>query len=304
MGSFALSRGNEASRVSHAMEDQEEKGRNPPVVSLPPQTGGAAKPLIIVGALLVLIGAGIWGLSAMGGKKENEGAPRAGVEKDKPKAKPKPKPRENAKTASRPEKSKMANLTAENLDQFAENVGKWVWLNGKVKSGNEDGLIQFEAPEGMTAQLARGSASHLTGKHLKVIAWMISERKAQVDGTFDITVLEAGDLLPDKSVYTKDDVEKLISLRNSKATFEGKVVDIRSDKEEKILVIVFEGDNPEFVAEGKEKDLKARKIDEDELKKLIGKTVRLTGTVSHKKEEEKDRISFKFRDEEDYRTVD
>ena len=43
------------------------------MVSLQSQTGNGAKPLIIVAVLVVLIGVGIWAISAMD-KKESEGA--------------------------------------------------------------------------------------------------------------------------------------------------------------------------------------------------------------------------------------
>lgn len=271
------------------------------MVSLPSQTGNGAKPLIIVAVLVVLIGVGIWAISAMD-KKESEGAAQVEPPKEKPKAKP--KPRKKVKTAIRPEKSEMATLTMDDLEKFKENVGKWVWLQGKITSGNDAGLLEFDSPNGVTAQLVRGKGTHLTGKHVKVIAWLVSEKSAQVDGTFDITVLEAGDLMPDKSIYTTDDVDKLISLRTSKATFEGKVTGVRSDKEKKTLVIEFEGDSAEFYGEAKVEDLDARDISEEDLKKLIGKTIRLKGKVGHKKVEEKDRITFTFRDEEDYETVD
>lgn len=275
----------------------------PPLPSLSQPLGGGMKPLIIMGILAVLIGGGIWALSAMGDR--DTGGDEKVEKEDEVKPTPKPKPRKKVKTTSRPPKSEMATLTSEDPDEFAKNVGKWVILQGKVSEGNDDGLIVFESPAWVTAQLVRGSASNLTGESVRIICWMVSEKKAQVDGKFDIAFLEAGDLLPDQDYYTSADYEKLVSLRNKKATFEGRVSKVRLSEDQKHFILEFEGGDHDFLGRGIVKDLKARDVDLEGLKGLEGKVVRLTGKIIYEKDgEKKDRLFFEFRDEHAYTQVD
>ncbi|MGB1888440.1 MAG: hypothetical protein ACPHOK_02450, partial [Akkermansiaceae bacterium] len=105
-----------------------------------------------------------------------------------PKLKPRPKPREKEKTTERPDReTEMVELSTENRDDFPDNIGKWVRLQGKVETGNEEGVLEFEEPAGMRGQLVRGSASHLSDQIVKVIGWMVSEEKIQIEGIFEIT---------------------------------------------------------------------------------------------------------------------
>ena len=286
------------------MQENDHSPSSPPSVpSLATSPGGGPKPFIIIGILVVLIGLGIWGAGLMTEEKPEE-ADVLPEEVDEPKSKPKPKPRPKVETTSRPIKSEMAVLTDENREKFSENTGKWVSLEGTVKAGNEEGLIEFESPAGVTAQLVRGTAARLTGEYVKLIAWMISEEKAQVDGVFDITVVETGELLPEKDIYTKDDQVKLISLRHTKATFEGKVLEVRASEDDKSLYLVFEGDDFEFYGRGKVKSLKARKVTRKTLEKLVGKTVRLKGELIYEKTEEEKRLYIDFHDEDAYVIMD
>lgn len=284
-----------------------------PMPTLTPHSGGGAKPVLIIGILVLLIGGGIWAISSM----EKDVDPTTKKEEvEKPKVKPKPKPREKVETTRRPSKTEMTVLNAENRDEFSENVGKWVLLEGKVRLGNEDGLIEFESPAGVSAQLVRGTAKHLTGENVQLISWMISEEKGQVDGVFDITMVEAGDLLPDKDFYTGEDWLKLVSLRNETVAFDGKLKEVKVSDDDKNFYLVFENKDHEYYGRAEVKTLEARKVTKETLEELVGKTIRLKGEVVYEKkgmrklkegEEEKDqqdRIYFDFRDEDAYDILD
>jgi hypothetical protein len=211
-----------------------------PVGSLASPPGGQKKPLILIGVLLLLIGGGIFVGSIIGGTEEEINTGEKEVEALK--LKPRPKSRKKEKTTERPEReTEMAELSLENRGDFPDNVGNWVRLQGKVKIGNEDGVLEFEEPAGMSGQLVRGSATHLSGQIVKVIGWMVSEEKIQIEGIFEITTIDPVDLLPKKDVYTTADAKQLIALRNTRASFKGKVKNVRLSADEKIYILFLKG---------------------------------------------------------------
>ena len=277
--------------------------QNLPVGSLVSPPGGNKKPLILIGVLLFMIGGGIFVGSMIGESEEKMSAGENKVEA--PKLKPRLKPRKKEKTTERPDReSEMVELSKENRSDFPDNIGKWVRLQGKVETGNEDGVLEFEEPVGMSGQLVRGSAAHLSGQIVKVIGWMVSEERIQIEGIFEITTIDPVDLLPPKDIYTIADAEQLIALRNTRATFKGKVGNVRVSGDEKNLFLVFEGESHEFIGSGDINKLKEVEVTEDILKKLIGKTIRLKGKLSYKKQEKKDRIFINFNNKDAYEILD
>lgn len=274
-----------------------------PVGSLASPPGGHKKPLILIGVLLLLIGGGIFVGSIIGGTEEEINTGEKEVEALK--LKPRPKSRKKEKTTERPEReTEMAELSLENRGDFRDNIGKWVRLQGKVKTGNEDGVLEFEEPAGMSGQLVRGSATHLSGQIVKVIGWMVSEEKIQIEGIFEITTIDPVDLLPKKDVYTTADAKQLIALRNTRASFKGKVKNVRLSADEKNLYLVFEGESHEFIGSGDIKKLKEVEVTGEILKELIGKRIKLKGKLGYKKQEKKDRIFINFSDKDAYEIVD
>ena len=274
-----------------------------PVGSLASPPGGQKKPLILIGVLLLLIGGGIFVGSIIGGTEEEINTGEKEVEALK--LKPRPKSRKKEKTTERPEReTEMAELSLENRGDFSDNIGKWVRLQGKVETGNEDGVLEFEEPAGMSGQLVRGSASHLSGQIVKVIGWMVSEEKIQIEGIFEITTIDPVDLLPKKDVYTTADAKQLIALRNTRASFKGKVKNVRLSADEKNLYLVFEGESHEFIGSGDIKKLKEVEVTGEILKELIGKRIKLKGKLGYKKQEKKDRIFINFSDKDAYEIVD
>ena len=274
-----------------------------PVGSLASPPGGQKKPLILIGVLLLLIGGGIFVGSIIGGTEEEINTGEKEVEALK--LKPRPKSRKKEKTTERPEReTEMAELSLENRGDFPDNIGNWVKLQGKVKIGNEDGVLEFEEPAGMSWQLVRGSATHLSGQIVKVIGWMVSEEKIQIEGIFEITTIDPVDLLPKKDVYTTADAKQLIALRNTRASFKGKVKNVRLSADEKNLYLVFEGESHEFIGSGDIKKLKEVEVTGEILKELIGKRIKLKGKLGYKKQEKKDRIFINFSDKDAYEIVD
>jgi hypothetical protein len=274
-----------------------------PVGSLASPPGGQKNPLILIGVLLLLIGGGIFVGSIIGGTEEEINTGEKEVEALK--LKPRPKSRKKEKTTERPEReTEMAELSLENRGDFPDNIGKWVRLQGKVKIGNEDGVLEFEEPAGMSGQLVRGSATHLSGQIVKVIGWMVSEEKIQIEGIFEITTIDPVDLLPKKDVYTTADAKQLIALRNTRASFKGKVKNVRLSADEKNLYLVFEGESHEFIGSGDIKKLKEVEVTGEILKELIGKRIKLKGKLGYKKQEKKDRIFINFSDKDAYEIVD
>ena len=274
-----------------------------PVGSLASPPGGQKNPLILIGVLLLLIGGGIFVGSIIGGTEEEINTGEKEVEALK--LKPRPKSRKKEKTTERPEReTEMAELSLENRGDFPDNIGNWVRLQGKVKIGNEDGVLEFEEPAGMSGQLVRGSATHLSGQIVKVIGWMVSEEKIQIEGIFEITTIDPVDLLPKKDVYTTADAKQLIALRNTRASFKGKVKNVRLSADEKNLYLVFEGESHEFIGSGDIKKLKEVEVTEEILKELIGKKIKLKGKLGYKKQEKKDRIFINFNDKDAYEVVD
>ena len=274
-----------------------------PVGSLASPPGGQKNPLILIGVLLLLIGGGIFVGSIIGGTEEEINTGEKEVEALK--LKPRPKSRKKEKTTERPEReTEMAELSLENRGDFPDNIGNWVKLQGKVKIGNEDGVLEFEEPAGMSGQLVRGSATHLSGQIVKVIGWMVSEEKIQIEGIFEITTIDPVDLLPKKDVYTTADAKQLIALRNTRASFKGKVKNVRLSADEKNLYLVFEGESHEFIGSGDIKKLKEVEVTGEILKELIGKTIKLKGKLGYKKQEKKDRIFINFSDKDAYEIVD
>ena len=274
-----------------------------PVGSLASPPGGQKKPLILIGVLLLLIGGCIFVGSIIGVTEEEINTGEKEVEALK--LKPRPKSRKKEKTTERPEReTEMAELSLENRGDFPDNIGNWVKLQGKVKIGNEDGVLEFEEPAGMSGQLVRGSATHLSGQIVKVIGWMVSEEKIQIEGIFEITTIDPVDLLPKKDVYTTADAKQLIALRNTRASFKGKVKNVRLSADEKNLYLVFEGESHEFIGSGDIKKLKEVEVTGEILKELIGKRIKLKGKLGYKKQEKKDRIFINFSDKDAYEIVD
>ena len=274
-----------------------------PFGSLASPPGGHKNPLILIAVLLLLIGGGIFVGSIIGGSEEEMNTGEKKVEA--PKLKPRPQPRKKEETTERPDReTEMVELSLENRGDFRDNIGKWVRLQGKVKTGNEDGVLEFEEPAGMSGQLVRGSAAHLSGQIVKVIGWMVSEEKIQIEGIFEITTIDPVDLLPKKDVYTTADAKQLIALRNTRASFKGKVKNVRLSADEKNLYLVFEGESHEFIGSGDIKKLKEVEVTGEILKELIGKRIKLKGKLGYKKQEKKDRIFINFSDKDAYEIVD
>ena len=273
------------------------------MTSLASPPGGNKKPLIIIGVLLLLIGGGIFLGSMIDGSEEEVSAEKKKVEAPKPKSRSKPRKKE--KTTERPDReTEMVELSLKNRSEFPDNIGKWVRLQGKVKTGNEEGVLKFEEPAGMSGQLVRGSAAHLSGQIIKVIGWMVTEEKIQIEGIFEITTIDPVDLLPKKDFYTIADAKQLVALRNTRASFKGKVQNVRISGDEKNLFLVFEGESHEFIGSGDIKKLKEVEVTEEILKELIGKTIKLKGKLGYKKQEKKDRIVINFNDKDAYEIVD
>jgi len=255
-----------------------------------------------MGILVALIGFGLWAVTGMQGEEESQNENEEEVAKEAPKKKA--KPRKAEKTSERPMKKEMAQLSAKNRGEFEKNVGKWVRLQGEIRTGDEDGLIVFKDPAKMRARLVKGSAKHLSGKLVKMIGWMVSEELLQVDGVFEITVVDPIDLLPKKDVYTNEDGEQLVSLRNSKATFQGKVESFRISGDKKNYYLIFDGDSHEFYGSGDIKKLKGEKVTEEMLKKLVGKTIKLKGKLGYKKQDKKDRVFINFDKQNQYEVLE
>lgn len=275
-----------------------------PLTSLPPTTGGGSKPWIIMAILVGLISAGIWFLSSFSSSGDEEVSVEEAEKVIAPKPKAKAKPRKAEKTSERPLKSEMAALSAKNRADFEKNVGKWVRLQAEVESGDVEGVLKFKEPAGMTGQLLKGAADHLNGKILKITGWLISKDQIQIDGVFDLTVVDPIDLLPKKDVYTIGDAAQLVALRTTRATFEGKVESVRVSKDEKSLYLIFEGDSHEFIGSGKIDKLKEVGVTEETLEELIGKTIRLKGKLGFKEQDKKDRIEINFNAKDDYEVVE
>ena len=263
---------------------------------------------MIIAILVVLIGGGV-ALLSMQGKGDGDKVAK-NEEKEKSKPKPRPKPRKKVKTTERPDREKdMVKLSSKNRGEFEANVGKWVRLQGKVRMGNEEGVIEFEEPAGMQGQLVRGSSANLTGQIVEVIGWLVSDEKIQVDGIFEITTIDPVDLLPKKDVYDSKDGKQLISLRNTKLTFQGKVKKARLSKDKKSLVMEFEGEGYEFLASATIKKMKKFEVTLETFEELVGKTIKVKGKLTHinppeKKEDQKEQIVVLFSDKEDYEIVE
>jgi hypothetical protein len=273
-----------------------------PMVSLAPPPGGGNKTWIIIVGLAVLLGLAMWGLMEMTKEDEFEEEPIEEVVTVVPKKRA--KKREAAETAERPLKKEMAELSSKNRSKFEENVGKWVLMIGEVRSGNAEGVLEFKSPAGVTGQLVKGSAEHITGNHVKVIGWLLTEKTIQIDGVFDVTFVDPVDLLPKKDVYTSADGEQLVSLRNTKATFQGKVKQVRISEDMKNIYVIFEGESHEFYGSGKIDKLKKDEVTEESLKELVGKTVKLKGKLGYSKKDESERIYINFDKKENYEVVE
>ena len=277
-----------------------------PLTSLAPPPGGGKKPLIIIGVLAVVVGLGLWALTSLG--KDNDDAADKGGADDQVEKKvvvKKSKPRKAEKTDDRPKKKEMATLSKKNRDDFEPNVGKWVLLEGEVRTGDEEGVIVFKDPVKMRGQLVRGSAENLTGQIVRVIGWMISDELIQIDGVFDVNVIDPIDLLPKKEFYTKADEAQLISLRGKKVTFEGAVKKINKAKDGKHLLIIFEGENEEIIGMGKTSTLKKDEITAEILTGLVGKTIKLKGKLAYKASEDgKKRLLIGFTEKNAYEVVE
>jgi hypothetical protein len=287
--------------------NQHQQSQVPPpetsVVALAPTPRGGAKPWIIMSVLVGLIGLGLWLVTGM--EKGEEEATKVEKEETKvEKVAPRAKPRKAEKTTDRPLKSEMANLSSKNRGAYEKNVGKWVNLKGEIQIGNKDGVLIFKEPVKMRGQLVKGSAEHLTGELVKIVGWMVSEEKIQIDGIFDISVVDPIDLLPKKDVYTIADAEQLVSLRHTKATFEGKVQNVRVSDDEKKLHLIFEGGGYQVYGSGLIEKLKKEEVTEDTLKELIGKTIKLTGKLEYKKMPEAERILINFEKKDSYEVVE
>ncbi len=274
-----------------------------PVTSLASPPGGHKKPLILIGVLLLLVGGGAFVGSMIG---ESEEKVSAGEKKDQaPNSKSRSKNRKRENTTSRPDReTEMVELSLENRSDFPDNIGKWVRLQGKVKIGNEDGILEFEEPAGMSGQLVRGSAAHLSGQIVNVIGWMVSQEKIQIEGIFEITTIDPVDLLPKKDFYTMVDARQLVALRNTRAIFKGKVKNVRVSGDEKNLFLVFEGESHEFIGSGDIKKLKEVEVTKEILQELVGKTIKLKGNLGYKKQEKRDRVIINFNEKDAYEIVD
>lgn len=278
-------------------------GQVPPTrVSLAPTPGGGNKTWIIIVGLIALLGLAVGGMMAMTKDDVPKEVSPEVVATVAPK--PRAKKREAVKTDERPLKKEMAELSSKNRSQFEENVGKWVLFFGEVRSGDAEGVLEFKSPAGVTGQLIKGSAEHITGKHVKVIGWMLTEKKIQIDGVFDITFVNPVDLLPKKDVYTSADGEQLVSLRNKKATFQGKVKEVRISGDKKNIYVIFEGESHDFYGSGKIDKLKKDEVTEETLKELVGKTVKLKGKLGYSKKEDNERIYINFDEKEDYEVIE
>jgi hypothetical protein len=82
------------------------------------------------------------------------------------------------------------------------------------------------------------------------------------------------------------------------------VGNVRVSGDEKNLFLVFEGESHEFIGSGDINKLKEVEVTEDTLKKLTGKTIKLKGKLSYKKQEKKDRIFINFNDKDAYEILD
>ena len=273
-----------------------------PLNSLAPPEGGGKKPFIIIAILAAVIGLGLWALSGL--KKDKTADQEKPDEKAEKVVKKKSKPRKAEKTDERPKKKEMAQLSKKNRDDFEENIGKWVRLEGIVETGDEEGVIIFKEPAKMRGQLVRGSAENFTGQIVRVIGWMLSDELIQVDGVFDVETVDPIDLLPKKKFYTVADEEQLVALRNTRATFEGKVKSVRASADKKQLLIVFEGDQHEIIGMGKVSTLKKDEVTLETLEELVDKTIKLKGKLEYKVTEKAKKILINFTEKDAYEVVE
>lgn len=295
---FVMNPGPQQNQLPQAPQEQTS------IVVVVPPSGGGAKPWIIMAILVVLVGLGLWAISAMGGKDDEANNEIQKEKAEKPEKK-RAIPRVEEKTTPRPSKSEMANLSSKNPGAYERNVGKWVILKGEVGIGDKDGVVVFKEPNKMRGQLVKGSAEHLSGKLVKIIGWMVSKEKIQIEGIYDIEFIDPLDLLPKKDVYTMADAEQLVALRNSKAAFQGKVTEVRVSTDKKKRYVIFEAvDGYQFYGSGEIEKLDENDVTMEKLEKLVGKTVKIEGWLQYKNIGKAERVSIMFTKEESYEVVE
>ena len=258
-------------------------------------TEGGSKHWIIMSILGLLIIGGIVLLSTM---KDDEEAAVAAAENAKAIENDKPEKRKSVSTAERPFKKEMAHVSVNKIDELTANLKKWVFLKGKVKTSDKDGLIVFERALGQRypfeAQLVRGTAPEVEGKEITVIGWMIDKGHMQIDGPEDVDVeLSEPDKDPAYDIYSVNDYELLKGEIGRRLTLQGKVNEVRYSHDKEKIYLVFDAGENDVLASGVISHLET-KMTFEALKEYEGKMVTVRGLLTDQKWDDRYRILVNY----------
>jgi len=257
--------------------------------------GGGSRHWMIMAVLGLLIIGGIVLLSMMSDDQEGE---TAAAENVVARGGGKPEKRDSVPTGERPFKKEMANVSVTKDDELIANLGKWVFLKGKVSSSDADGLIVFEKVPGQKtsfeAQLVRGSAPEIEGKEITVIGWMIDKRHLQIDGPEDVDIeLPVADVEPEYELISVREFDLLKERVHQKIVLEGKVNEVRYSHDQENVYLVFDAGKNDVVASGVISMFETG-MDFEAMKKYEGKMVKVRGVLGEKSWGDNYRIFIKY----------
>ncbi len=238
---------------------------NAPPLMQQPQVAGldgapvnsGSKHWLIMGGLCLLIIAGIVLLVVMKKSEEEERvaqneAAAAAVQEEARNYKPEKRP--SVPTDERPFKKEMAHVAPKEIDALNANLKKWVFLKGKVKTSNEDGLIVFERAldqrHPIEAQLVRGATPEVEGKEITVIGWLIDPGHLQIDGPEDVDIELPDADTPKLDIYSVDDFDLLKDEVGGVIVLQGRVKETRYSQDKECYHLVFEAGDHDILASG------------------------------------------------------
>ena len=274
-------------------------------------SGGGAKAILIITLLAGLIGGGLWWIKSQPPKADpqtetpddqRKETPSKVIaknpDKDPPKIIPSPEPtlvpdRPRSDEPRRPSAGEILEVENNNLIALQRSVGKWVFVNGEVESMDGGQTIHLKESS-LKVTLKHGSVTLDPGTKVTLVGILKSPILLEVPDNTDVEIHDEMEILPPKDVYGLGDEKQLRSMGGQKVTVAGKVLGFKTSNTGKTYYLLLNDTKPEFAFSIRSYLAESGEFNRTYLESLVGKTIKVTGSIRIEEKGNRLGISFKY----------
>ncbi|MDG1073045.1 MAG: hypothetical protein P8P32_15650, partial [Akkermansiaceae bacterium] len=278
-------------------------------------SGGGVKAILIMTLLAGLVGGSLWWIKSQppkadpqtetSGNKIKEKPPKPSnlIAKNPDKTPPKidktPEPapvpvRPRSDEPRRPSVGEILEVESANPSSLQRSVGAWVFVNSEVESMDGGQTIHLKE-SALKVTLKRGSVTLDPGTKVTLVGILKSPTLLEVPDNTDVAIRDEMEILPPKDVYGVEDEQQLRSMGGQKVTVAGKVLGFKTSNTGKTYYLLLKDTKPEFTFSIRSHLGDGSEFGQEFLKSLIGKNVKVNGSIKVDEIGDRLNIYFKYR---------